>query len=54
MEIDAKTQQMADFMKMYENPAVRFGFTILEVLPVGILVSLITAALLRRKEVVPL
>lgn len=53
-EVDAKTQQMADFMKMYKNPAVRFGFTILEVMPVGILVSLISAAILRRKDVAPL
>ena len=49
-EADAKAKEIADFMVMYENPAVRFGFTILEVLPVGILVSLISAAVLRRRE----
>jgi hypothetical protein len=52
-ELDAKAKQLADYQVMYENPALRFGVTILEVFPVGILVTLLSAALLRRKEVLP-
>lgn len=52
-EIDAKAQQMSDFMKWYENPLLRFGITIVEVLPVGILVSLVSAALLSRRKILP-
>lgn len=52
-EVQAKTEEMAGFMKMYENPFVRFGFTLVEVLPVGIVVSLASAAILRRKRVLP-
>jgi hypothetical protein len=52
-EIDLKTQEMAGFMKMYENPLIRMGMTMMEILPVGIVVTLISAAVLRRKQVLP-
>jgi hypothetical protein len=43
-------KEMEEFAVMYDNLAVRFGFTLLEILPVGILISLVSAALLRKKE----
>jgi hypothetical protein len=36
--------------EMYKNPLLRFGFTMMEPLPVGILISLISGALLRKKS----
>ena len=52
-EFDLKSQEMASFMEMYENPLFRMGMTMMEILPVGIVVTLISAAVLRRKHVLP-
>ena len=50
----AKTQkEMDDFGELYKNFFVRFGMTLMEILPVGIVVTLISAGLLRRKELLP-
>ena len=49
-KIAAKQKELEEFAEMYKNPIVRFGFTLTEILPVGILISLISAALLRKKE----
>lgn len=48
-EIDQKAKEMAGMAEMYKKTLVRFGFTMLEILPVGILITLICAAVLRRK-----
>jgi len=50
-EIEAATTQMASMAEMYKNPFIRFGMTLTEILPVGIIVTLLSAAILRRKEV---
>lgn len=50
-EIDRTTAQMAALREMYKNPLVRFGMTLAEILPVGIIVTLLSAAILRRKEI---
>ncbi len=42
--------QMDQVKQMYKNPLLRFGMTLAEILPVGILISLISAALLRKKS----
>jgi hypothetical protein len=34
----------------YKNPFIRFAMTLMEVLPVGLVVTLVTAGLLRKKE----
>jgi hypothetical protein len=47
--IAAKTKEMAEFSENYKNPVVRAAYTYMEILPVGILVSLIAAAILKRK-----
>lgn len=49
----AKTQNEA-FAEMYKNPLVRFAFTALvEMFPVGLIISLISAGILRKREVLP-
>ena len=42
--------QMESFKALYSNPLINVAITLLEPLPVGILVTLISAAILRRKE----
>ena len=49
-EIDQKAKEMAGMVEMYKNPVIRFGMTLLEILPVGVVVALICAAVLRRKD----
>jgi Protein of unknown function (DUF4199) len=48
--IDQEVKKINDFKIMYRNPAIRFGMTLLEIMPVGIIITLISAALLRKKE----
>ena len=50
-EIDKTTNEMASMQEMYKNPIIRFGMTLMEILPVGIIVTLLSAAILRKKEV---
>ncbi len=52
-DLDQQRSDMAEFQEMYKNPLVRVGVTFVEVLPVGLLVTLISAAILRRKETLP-
>jgi hypothetical protein len=52
-EIAAVTAQMADFKSQYANPWFRMPITFVEIFPVGVLVSLISAALLRNSEFLP-
>ncbi|MBL0740209.1 DUF4199 domain-containing protein [Chryseolinea lacunae] len=51
--IEEERKSMAELAALYENPLIRFGMTITEIFPVGILISLLAAALLRKKEVLP-
>lgn len=48
-QIAAQIEDMEAFMVMYENPIFKFFLTYIEILPVGILISLISAAVLRKK-----
>jgi len=45
--------QMEQFKKDYANPLYRLPMTFMEIFPVGILVSLITAGLLRNRRFMP-
>ena len=51
--IAAAAAQAAEFTRMYANPLIRVPMTFLEIFPVGILVSLISAAVLRNSRVLP-
>lgn len=42
-----------NFSEMYKSPVIRFSLTMLEPTPVGILLTLLTGALLRRKNLLP-
>ena len=52
-EIAKLTADMAAFKAQYLNPALRLPMTFAEIFPVGILVSLVAAALLRNSRFLP-
>jgi len=41
------------YSEMYKNPVIRFAITITEILPVGLVITLLSAALLRKKGFLP-
>jgi hypothetical protein len=43
------TADMADMAKVYDNPLINSAITFMEVFPVGLIVTLVSAAILRRK-----
>lgn len=49
-ELQVAKQKWDEFGKTYQNPMIRFGMTLMEIFPVGLLISLLSAALLRKKE----
>lgn len=49
-QIEATRVQMEQFKTMYANPIYNVGMTFLEPLPVGLLVSLVTAGILSRRK----
>ena len=49
LEIDREAKEMASFAKMYKNPLIVTLFTYAEILPVGLLVTLVSALILKRK-----
>jgi hypothetical protein len=46
----AKREELAKFAKLYKNPLFNAGITFLEVFPVGLVVTLISAAILRKRS----
>jgi hypothetical protein len=52
-DIDKTNKEMLDMLKMAENPLMLFATSLVEILPVGIVITLICAAILRKKEVLP-
>lgn len=48
--IQQKTDEMKQMMEMYKNPVIRFGMSILEILPVGLVLSLLSAFILKKKS----
>jgi hypothetical protein len=49
--IDAQMQQMQSFKAMYDNPFINAAITFTEPFPVGLIVTLISAAILRKKKI---
>lgn len=49
-ELAEKTKEMAEFKEMYKNPLFVVVTTYMEVLPVGLIVALISALILKRKN----
>lgn len=48
-ELAVMQKEMDDFVREYKKPLVNIGFTFLEVLPVGVILSFVAAGILRRK-----
>jgi len=49
VEIDKQTKEMASFGEMYKNPFFNAMMTYVEILPVGLVVTLISSLILKRK-----
>jgi len=49
VEIDKQTKEMASFARMYKNPFFNAMMTYVEILPVGLIVTLISSLILKRK-----
>lgn len=47
--IEEATVKMASMAKQYQNPLINSAITFLEVFPVGLIMSLVSAAILRKK-----
>lgn len=52
-EVEALAVQMAAFAEQYANPLFRIPVTFIEIFPVGVAVSLISALLLRNSRFLP-
>lgn len=50
IEIDKQTKEMASFARMYKNPFYNAMMTYIEILPVGLVVTLISSIILKRKS----
>lgn len=48
-KIAAKVKEANDFNQMYKNPAINIAFTFAEPFPIGLAVTLLSAAILRKK-----
>ena len=49
----AKIAEIRHSQQLYQNPLVNMAYTLIEPLPVGVVITLVSAALLRRKEPMP-
>ena len=47
--IDAQIEQMKSFKSMYDNPLINAAITFVEPFPIGLIITLISSAILRRK-----
>jgi ethanolamine transporter EutH len=52
-ELEEAKAEWSSFSEMYKNPVIRFGVTLTEILPVGVILTLISAGLLRKKNFLP-
>lgn len=54
LKIDKESKELADMARMYKNPLFTALYTYAEILPVGLIVTLISSLILKRKEQVKL
>jgi len=52
-QIESARQETIRMKELYDIPVLRLAMTLIEILPVGILITLISAAVLRKKEILP-
>ncbi|CAN5536831.1 hypothetical protein BH10ACI2_BH10ACI2_14450 [soil metagenome] len=52
-EIAKKDEELANIMTLFKNPLLRFAVFLMEMFPIGVIITLISAALLRRREFLP-
>lgn len=52
-ELEKAAVEMAAFVKSYANPLFRLPMTFLEIFPVGLIIALISAAILRNPKALP-
>ena len=52
-EIQSAVSEMRAFGESYKNPLVRIPMTLIEIAPVGLVVALVSAAVLRNPRVLP-
>lgn len=52
-DLEKLTADMDKFVEDYKNPAFRVPMTFLEIFPVGLVISLISAAILRNRKILP-
>lgn len=52
-ELEAMIGSMEAVRRQYAEPLYRLGMTFLEIFPVGLLITLLSAAVLRKSEVLP-
>ena len=48
-ELANATREMETFKQTYNNPFIRMGYTFIEIFPVGFIITLLSAAILRKK-----
>ncbi len=48
-ELDKKSAELQQFAKLYKNPVINAAVTFVEPLPVGLVIALVCAAILRRR-----
>jgi hypothetical protein len=53
IEIEQKTREMTNLKEMNKSAVIRFAMSVAIILPVGLVITLISAALLRRKDLLP-
>jgi len=49
-QIAEKTREMEQFRQMYKNPLVNIAFTFIEVFPVGLVMTIVSAGILSRRR----
>jgi hypothetical protein len=52
-QLEKQVAELNYWKEMYKNPLVRAAMTMMEIFPVGLIIALLCAAILRKSEVLP-